>query len=77
MTGNLPNWSSAAHVYTQSYAMLQNMARQGHVEIVRKGGKAIGSIASQDMKDVIEALNKGDEETIKGYLALGREYGWI
>ena len=75
---DLPLWAGAKEAYTAAYAMLRKMATElGHVRIVRdRKGKPVGSESSQDMRDIIEALNKGDEEQVKGYLALGRTYGW-
>jgi hypothetical protein len=77
--GNLPAWPGAKSVYTAVYAMLRRMATElGHVVIQRDSkGRPIGSSASQDMRDIIAALNHGGEEELKGYLQMGRAYGWV
>lgn len=59
---NLPNWRGASAVYSKAYAMLSHMSRT-HVSIVR--GKCH---VSTDMRVIIDALNAGDEERIKGLL---------
>lgn len=75
---DLPLWAGAKAAYTAAYAMLNRMAKDlGHVSIKRDPkGRPVGSVASPDMLSIIEALNKGNEEQVKGFLALGRSNGW-
>jgi len=66
----LPAWPGASGAYTRAYRILEGMARAGHVQPITKGHKsrrAYRSDVSDDMRDFIDALNKGDEERIKGY----------
>jgi len=62
---NLPNWTAAREVYSKAYRVLEAMAENGHV--TRSWNTCY---PSQDMRDLIDALNKGDEEQIKGILLL-------
>ncbi len=63
--GNLPTWKSASAVYRKAYRTLELMAERGHV---KRGHHCC--YPSQDMRDLIDALNKGDEEQIKGLLIM-------
>lgn len=60
---NLPAWNGASAVYSRAYQVLNNMAGRGHVTVLGKR-----SHVSDDMNQLIFALNRGDEETIKGLL---------
>lgn len=68
---NLPNWAGAEAVYSKAYAVLANMANRGHVtqtnKIVGRKNQTVCYV-SDDMENLIDALNKGDEEKIKGLL---------
>jgi len=66
---NLPEWSGAQHCYSKAYKVLENMASRGHVT---KGRSQC--FVSDEMTDLIKALDKGDEETIKGLLAYDHIY---
>lgn len=68
-TGNLPNWGGAEAVYSTAYAVLERMARNGHVTRTRYRGRTTCSV-SEDMRTLIDALDAGDEEQIKGLLHL-------
>jgi hypothetical protein len=61
-TSNLPQWAGASVCYSRAYAMLAHMSKT-HVSIVRGQCRV-----SEDMRRIIDALNKGDEEQIKGLL---------
>jgi hypothetical protein len=74
---NLPNWSGAEAVYSKAYAVLDSMAKRGHVTVSsrivgRKNAKVCH--VSDDMESLIKALNKGDEEKIKGLLSYRHIY---
>lgn len=59
---NLPSWNGASGAYSRAYRILANMARNGHVQSRMKPCSV-----SQEMRDYIHALNRGDEEQIKYY----------
>jgi hypothetical protein len=63
MSSNLPNWPGACEVYSRAYKVLENMAGRGHVMVL-----GMRSHVSDDMSKLIFALNRGDEEVIKGLL---------
>ncbi len=74
----LPAWSGADRVYDKAQWLLERMARSGHVSKGIYGahgrdvkGKAIMSVSvvpSQAMVDLIDAMNSGDEERLKGLI---------
>ncbi|MEE8503984.1 MAG: hypothetical protein V3T26_05995 [candidate division NC10 bacterium] len=66
---NLPDWSEADKCYSRAYHLLEEMAEQGHVRKTFSG-----CVTSFEMDKLVEALNKGDEETIKGMLLEGVPY---
>lgn len=69
---NLPNWKSADAVYSKAYRLLERMALAGHVTKQRKQVSV-----SEDMRDLVDALNIGDEERIKGLIMLQSIYGAV
>ena len=70
---NLPDWPGADGAYKRAYNILANMAKD-HVEIIRWGKKPVGSRPSEEMLEIIDALNVGDEERIKCYNIQYRHY---
>lgn len=72
-TGNLPPWPGAANVYSRCYAILKAMGERGHVTRTKYRGR-VTCRASAEMTDLIEALNGGDEETIKALQARHLHY---
>jgi len=78
--GNLPNWPGASHCYSRARRLLQYMAEhtgdpaQIGTPIPRSGKQRKRStptswiVCTPDMQSLIDALNAGDEETIKGLL---------
>ncbi len=71
--GNLPIWKGASECYSKAYRILANMAQHGHVKrhwtnYSKKHGDQYCCYPSDDMTRLIDALNKGNEETIKGLL---------
>ena len=58
---NLPKWPGASAVYSKAYDCLDQMAN------ISRG---------EESHDLIEALNEGDEERIKGLLLLYLAYGY-
>ncbi len=84
MNDNLPKWSGADRVYSNAYKMLKTMGESGHVS--REFGRQKNEygwgpvdyycIPDDDMNNLIEALDKGDEEKIKGLMMLYRSYGF-
>ena len=66
---NFPSWPGASHCYSRAYRLLDRWAADGGVSMgynYRRGGKFCAP--SQKMVDLIDALNRGDEEYIKGTL---------
>jgi len=63
---NLPSWPGASTVYSKAYRRLEEMAAKGHVK--RHYNRGWRCSVSQEMTDLINALNNGDEETIKAAL---------
>ena len=81
----LPSWPGAAGLYSRAYRTLEFMAHRGHVKVgcyqaVGRGlnGRAIMGhqrYVSEEMTELIQALNSGDEETIKATMWKRRAYG--
>ena len=71
---NLPTWPGADVAYSRAYALLDHMARNGQVSRTwgRGGWKCY---PSPEMRDLIEALDNGDEEKIKGTLLQNLKWG--
>lgn len=66
---DMPTWPAASSVYSRACAILALMAKSGHVQKVRKGGRQVGAVRSPEMESFIDALNRGDEEAIRGCIA--------
>jgi hypothetical protein len=73
--GNLPAWQGASECYSKAYKILANMAQNGHVKRhwipYSKDHRYVNQYCcypSTDMTDLIDALNSGNEEKIKGML---------
>lgn len=62
----LPNWPGAGAVYSKAYRRLEEMAANGHVS--RHYRRGWHCSVSQEMADLITALNEGSEESIKAAL---------
>lgn len=81
----LPDWPGASEVYSRAYRTLEHMAQHGHVKVGRyqpvgRGldGKTIMGrqrVVSEEMDELIQALDSGDEETIKAIMWKRRVYG--
>jgi hypothetical protein len=63
---NLPKWPGASHCYGKAYAMLARMGAGGHVAASKARPRQC--VPSDEMIDLIDALNKGHEERVKGLL---------
>ncbi len=59
---SLPSWPGASAVYSEAYMNLEKMAQKDH-----GGGSFPQNIVSPEMRDAIDALNKGDEMRIKAF----------
>jgi hypothetical protein len=68
---NLPSWPGASHCYGKAYKLLERMAKNGHVIQSYRRNKRVCTV-SEEMETLIAALNKGDEEQIKGILLYAR-----
>jgi hypothetical protein len=81
-TGNLPSWKNADRVYSNAYKMLESMAKNGHVQIEKNLNRQVNTypkthcVVSDDMNNLIEALDNGNEEEIKGLMLLYRAYNF-
>lgn len=78
---NLPKWPGAEAVYRRAYRMLEKMGASGHVtrrKTHRPKGASSGytCFPSEEMNDLIEALQKGNEERIKGLLMIYANRGF-
>lgn len=74
---NLPDWIGAEGAYKNATEMLKKMGKNGHVSVQKnKWGKVLNCTPSEEMNDLIEALNSGNEEKIKGLVSLYRIYGY-
>lgn len=58
----LPNWPGAAAVYATARRVLERMAQCGHVQRKKIGRRWLCEV-SDDMRALIDGLNRGDEET--------------
>lgn len=68
-TSNLPSWPGAKAVYSRAYRLLTLMSKT-HVSVVR--GQLV---PSETMNELIDALNRGDEASIKRLImSLGQYY---
>ena len=66
----VPSWRGADAAYSKAYRILEKMGRS-HVQIDRdRRGRPIRCHPSDEMRDLVDALNKGDEERIKGLILL-------
>ena len=65
---NLPKWPAAEAVYRKAYRLLEKMAASGHVQRRKAGRGRTVCFPSEEMNDLIEALDSGNEERIKGLL---------
>ena len=73
MAGNLPSWPGASVCYSRAYRLLERMAKAGHVTRQHYGyRRGYGCSVSQEMRDIIDALNIGGEEAIKAALLFAR-----
>jgi hypothetical protein len=67
MQENLPPWAGASAVYSRAYRQLERMAAAGLAGQVRNSrGRTVRCVPDERMTDLTEAMNKGDEETLKG-----------
>lgn len=68
---NLPLWPGASEAYSKAYKIMEAMARSGHVSrlngIRSKTKGPIQVFVSDELRAYQDALNKGDEERVKGF----------
>lgn len=67
---NLPNWPGASHCYSKAYRILESMLKRAYTHKIRP----YYDWPSFDSIRLVEALNKGDEEEIKGLLLMNWVY---
>ena len=75
----LPAWPGAEHCYSQAYRLLERWGAANYAAAAasfRGRHRRVGGMLepTDEMKALIDALNKGSEETIKGILMLGEYY---
>ena len=80
----LPNWPGAKHCYSRAYRLLERWGAANYAAAVanfkgrhrRVGGVLVMPCPAptDEMVSLIDALDKGYEEKIKGILMLGDEY---
>jgi len=70
----VPSWPGADACYSRAYRVLDALAKAGHVKRVKRG-RHMTCEPSEDMNELIDALNRGDEERIKGLLLQYRTRG--
>jgi DNA-binding GntR family transcriptional regulator len=69
----LPKWPGADQVYSRLYRLLEKMGADAWKAEVARAKKARrkpnpNNVKTDDMADIIDALNKGDEERCKGLM---------
>lgn len=82
--GNLPPWPGASSVYSYLYRVLEKRSNEAYLQRKEAGwhrkktkaDKARDRIVSDEFRDVISALNKGDEETLKAIQMHYRQMGY-
>jgi len=81
---NLPKWQGAAHCYSRAYRLLEQWGAANYAAAAsalkgrhrRVGGVLVMPcpVPTDEMKSLTDALQRGDEEKIKGILLLGDSY---
>ena len=82
--GNRPPWPGASSVYSYLYRVLEKRSNEAYLQRKEAGwhrkktkaDKARDRIVSDEFRDVISALNKGDEETLKAIQMHYRQMGY-
>jgi hypothetical protein len=71
-TGNLPSWPGASEVYRKLYALLAYKAQRGWVirQWERRGWRCSVQNHCNEMVDIIDALDEGNEEKLKAFQLL-------
>jgi len=73
---NLPSWKNASQVYSNAYKMLETMRDNKAKRIGNDVGYLMNVSVDHNMKNLIDALNEGNEEKIKGLILLYKSYGF-
>jgi hypothetical protein len=74
---NLPNWPSADHCYSKAYRLLEKWGAANYraAKAVYMGKQTMPCPRpTPEMLSLIDALNRGDEEQIKGIILAGDNY---
>ena len=71
---SLPSWPGADAAYSKAYRIMEQMAKRGHViecvparKRIKGRSTPLRVTVSDELQAYIDALNKGDEERIKGF----------
>lgn len=79
--GETPDWPGSDVVYSRLYRLLEKMGAdnwKSAVEQAKKRRRKVKPPApTEDMKTIIKALDKGDEEELKGLMHQFRAYGSV
>ena len=70
----VPSWPGADACYSKAYRVLERMAANGGVRVSYCYPRGMTCYPSEDMNRLIDALNSGDEEAIKGLLMMDHVY---
>jgi hypothetical protein len=74
----LPTWNGAAAVYAKAYRRLEHLAAAGHVQPIKRGVRTVGCAPSEEMRELVDAMNQGDEEQLKFLqLTYDQRFGYI
>ena len=65
MINTLPPFPGASGAYHRAYRILAAMAQAGHVQVVRSGRQTRCHV-SDEMREFISVLDRGNEEVVKG-----------
>lgn len=66
-TGNLPSWPGAAVVYSRAASLATEMCRRAYQSQRSKTKKKLSRFhPPKEATRIIDAMNKGDEEVLKG-----------
>jgi hypothetical protein len=83
-TGNLPEWPGASEVYSRAYGILEEIQQKfmaGNTsDKTDKGWKAYVKKSGwppEEVRGLVAALNRGDEEFLKGAILQYRDFGYL
>lgn len=70
MTGNLPSWPGASVVYSRVYRINETLCELAYLQhLTTRRRKSDRYTVPAEVRASIEALDRGDEEALKAYVA--------